>query len=377
MSPEVRLSYNLELLSSKAFKPYNWTSPITRGDFDKALHKAMQLIGMPHSENTASMAKIGIISRKALKRAIRRKEAFAKMFAALEFLSKYDYVSLPAVEEAKINFADYKTPAEHKRAMGYLVNRGVIRGFTDGNLHADRSLINRDCVFLVSRLYEAVSSDRKNAAKQSRLTFIDLPTNHWIITLVERIDSAGAFTYVKLGPKFDGDSWLNVSELAGMVSGILVHFNRSDILPQVNALCERVNRKDEPDRKFLAQLLAIMLRGLSHLYPSVNEKTQIKYTDIKAGSPLEYDLMAIANYGIQLGYVGGRFAGHEKITRFEAIGTIHAAIKEIIDTECDFPKPDGSNKILASKPFDVDDFVARIHEKQARIREILSRNGDK
>ncbi|EKD81179.1 MAG: hypothetical protein ACD_39C01926G0002 [uncultured bacterium] len=194
---------------------------------------------------------------------------------------------------------------------------------------------------------------------------------------------------MRLEPKFDGDCRLNVGEFAGMIAGVLVHFNRAEILGELNAICEKAGPGRTFDRKLLARLLAIMLRNLTHLYPSIDEQRQISYTDVKPGSDLAYDLEAIGHYGIQLGYVGGQFAGDEKITRFEAVGTLYAAIEPLISKApgrlpVAMQSPEAGSKqthglwdqseiVDAKKEVDIDDFVARIREKQKRIREILER----
>jgi len=140
----------------------------------------------------------------------------------------------------------------------------------------------------------------------------------------------------------------------------------------------------------LARVLAIMLRNLNHLYPPLEKDEKGAYSDVVAGSDLDYDLQAISNYGIQLGYVGGRLAGAEKITRSEAIGTIFAAIaplvtirSEILTSESDVSRDHlqtrASRRLLADYKFDpnravdVQEFATLIRQKQKRIREILER----
>ncbi|MBU1108896.1 MAG: S-layer homology domain-containing protein [Candidatus Riflebacteria bacterium] len=389
MAPELRLGYDLGILSPKAYEPYNWTSPIIRKDFEQAFDKAMQMLGISNGYDIGTLAQTKLINSASSRKKIRREEALDKIFQTLVLLDTCGYIRLPETEAALINFTDYKTPQKYETAMTYLVNRGIVKGFADGRLHAKRYLTNRDCVFLITRFYEAIATEKKNNLPRRQLSFIDLPLDHWILKQLEGLASVGGLSLVRLGSTFDGEAWLSTGEFASMAAGILVHFNRAEVLSEINAVCEKAGSGRGFDRKFLARVLAVILRNLAHLYPSLNERQQISYTDVKPGSDLAYDLQAIGNYGIQLGYVGGRFAGDEKMTRYEAVSILYAAIEPLITAESDLLTPGTNNSQLSvtrlencsdpvtseenNKEFDLDNFVDRIREKQKIIREILER----
>ncbi|OGK12745.1 MAG: hypothetical protein A2W80_18260 [Candidatus Riflebacteria bacterium GWC2_50_8] len=391
MAPELRLGYDLGFLSPEAFEPYNWTAPISRRDFEQALNKAIQLLGISGNFDIEVLAKANMINHGSFKRNIKRAEAFEKIFQTLILLETYGYVKMPESETNMVKFSDYRIPKEYAKAMTFLVNRGIIKGYSDGRLYARRNLTNRDCVYLISRLYELLAVEKQSKMPKRQLSYLDLPMDHWVFKQLEGLDSVGGLSLVRIGAKFDGDCRLSVGECAGMLAGILVHFNRADVLAELNAVCEKVGPSRTFDRKLLARLLAIMLRNLTHLYPSVDEQPQISYSDVEPGSELSHDLAAISYYGIQLGYVGGRFAGDEKITRFEAVGTLYAAVAPLIgsipgqvtaDSVAVSPEDNDQQKFLwgqtrvldEKRAVDIDEFVARIKAKQKRIRDILDRN---
>jgi len=389
MAPELRLGYDLGFLPPQAFDPRNWISAITRQDFELAFDKAMQMLGISSGYDIEAMAQARLLKQKSQRRRIKRGEALNKVIQTLILLETYGHIKLPDSESRLVSFADYKTPPEYERAMTYLVNRGIVKGYSDGRLHTTRYLSNRDCVFLITRFYEALAAEKKTESAGHALTFVDLPLDHWIYKQLEGLASVGGLSLVQFGSSFDGDAWLSIGEFAGMAAGVLVHFNRSEALAEINELCEKTGPNRSFDRKTLARVLAVMLRNLTHLYPSVEQPHQIVYSDVSEGSDLAYDLAAISNYGIQLGYVGGRFAGSESITRHEAVGTLYAALAPLLTTRSELLTPimassDSLNSNVSpdsssSRPFDpnrqvdIDEFVARIQEKQRMIRGILER----
>lgn len=389
MAPELRLGYSLGILSPKAYEPCNWTSPIIRKDFEQAFDKAMQLLGISNGYDIGALAQAKLINKASSRKKIRREDALNKIFQTLVLLDTYGYIRLPVIEEALTKFTDYKTPQKYEAAMTYLVNSGVVKGYADGRLHAKRYLTNRDSVYLITRFYEAIATEKKNNLSSPQLSFIDLPLDHWILKQLEGLASVGGLSLIRMGSTFDGEAWLNAGEFAGMASGILTHFHRAEILSEINTLCEKSGSDRGFDRKFFVRVLAIMLRNLTHLYPSLSEHPQIFYADVKPDSDLASDLRVIGNYGIQLGYVGGRFAGDEKMTRYEAVSILYAAIEPLITAKSDLLTPGTNNlqltqtepencsdpapSVESNKDFDFDNFVDRVREKQRIIRELLER----
>ncbi len=180
------------------------------------------------------------------------------------------------------------------------------------------------------------------------------------------LTQTGAFDKVMLRPAFDGDSNISTNEVNDMLEGIFSRSNQS--LDEIRI--RTIFAGDPGVEKITRRQLALILDYLSSLVDLPSTAKPFNYNDVDKDSAEFTALNRLAKLEIYLGYKGGYFRGHEKVSWFECVSALSKILKHSKNTGMvqEENKPDR----LAQKK-DIEDYMAVLKAKQLKIRRILNR----
>lgn len=395
MPPEIRQGYGLGLLPPKAFTATGWKEEITSQDFRLAVQKILQQAGSPIAGRLADLVQAGILSHQPNQAIVLRREAFETVFRMVIHLWNEGILAPPSPSSGRRRFSDYTPRRAYRPALAWLLEHEVIRGYEDGRLRVRRPLTNRDCLYLLVRLHEQVMANRL-AADRDQVdrghAFLDLSTESWLTEPIQCLEAAGAFSFTRLGPRLDGDRPMGLADTAGLVSGILTRADRPAPLAAVQQVVGEGPAVRSTTRGQLARLTAALVDAFVEPPPL----EEFPYTDVRPDSPTGRAVRRLAAIGLRMGYPTGRLAPDEAVTRYEIIGTLHAALRLIgpvppapaptaapaeeaaatAPPPADPVPPSTAADLVADEPLfpSTEDFARLIRAKQQKIRTLLERN---
>lgn len=364
---ELRLGLDSGLITPSQCSARSLRARCTKGEFGRKLGLLINQVGATEDSTLKGLAKLGIFNAFPSKGRLRRKEALEAMSRVCLLLSMKGTIKLP--DGSAVNYKDYSIPAKYSSALNYMQKKFVVRGYPNGSLGANKRLTNREAVYFIYRLYEAISADMMANKKNSGIRFVDVSLSHPVMASIKTLTRAGAFDKVMLKPAFDGESNISTKELSEMAEGILARAKS-----QIDQIRIRTIFAGEPGQeKVNRSQLALVLEYLLGTPASTKESHhEINYTDIKKDS-VEYEaLKKLGGQGIWLGYHSGKFNSSESVTWYETVSAIEKVLKHSQHLTSSLEEKETENGRLAQKS-DIDSFIALIKAKKARIRQILDR----
>ncbi len=354
---ELRLGIDSGLISTDQCNRQYLNRNSTRRAFADRLGILLEQVGMVEVSETRSLEKTGIFS--CAGSTLTRKEAVETMARICILLDGKKQIKLP--EEKAVNYRDFRIPEKYASAIAFLQKRYVVRGYPDGHLGANKKLSNRESVYFLYRLYETIAAEMMARQSATGIRFVDISLNHPVMDSIRTLTQAGAFNKLILKPAFDGEAHILTNEFGEMLEGIFENSHREidqvrlkAILPGSAALT----------RSQLAIALEYLLSGTE--ISATTEK--IAYQDVKADSAEYAALTRLAAARIRLGYQTNYFRGQERVTWFEAVSAVAAAIKSSLEIA---PASTTSKPERLAQKADIDALIALIKAKKAKVRQIL------
>ena len=358
---ELRLGAELGLIGVKQCNNKFLNRTITKREFANKTAIVMNMLGV---QNTSfnSLVENGIIDSYNQNASISRKDAVEIMARATLFMSANRIFNMPTIPVS--NYKDYRVPEKYSRPFGYMQSKFVVRGLQNNYLGSNRKLTNREAVYFLYRLYEAVSSDMMTSMPNEGLCFIDVPLDHPIMDSIKNLTAAGAFDRAILRPSFDGDSYIVQDDLTEIVGGI---FDRSG--KECDMLRLQTIFSDKEGYATRRQMALILEFILDSFVPNKEITAKVDYKDIDEDDAEYLALSKLNGCGINLGYDNRKFAGNEKVTWFDTVKLLDKTLKFAGITS-------KTNNVDMNAPADKEDFERLkniLISKKAKIRSILSR----
>ena len=358
---ELRLGAELGLIGVKQCNNKFLNRTITKREFANKTAIVMNMLGV---QNTSfnSLVENGIIDSYNQNASISRKDAVEIMARATLFMSANRIFNMPTIPVS--NYKDYRVPEKYSCPFGYMQSKFVVRGLQNNYLGSNRKLTNREAVYFLYRLYEAVSSDMMTSMPNEGLCFIDVPLDHPIMDSIKNLTAAGAFDRAILRPSFDGDSYIVQDDLTEIVGGI---FDRSG--KECDMLRLQTIFSDKEGYATRRQMALILEFILDSFVPNKEKTAKVDYKDIDEDDAEYLALSKLNGCGINLGYDNRKFAGNEKVTWFDTVKLLDKTLKFAGITS-------KTNNVDMNAPADKEDFERLkniLISKKAKIRSILSR----
>ncbi len=357
---ELRLGVELGIISESKCTRANLNRATSRRGFGEKLSTVLDLLGYQNN-SLKQITSAGLISSRNLDSQITRKDAVEILARTCLTLKDAGIITLTETE-AK-NFKDYQIAEKYRAAVSYLQRKFVVRGFPDGSLGANRRLSQRDSVFFVFRFYEAVAADLMGGRENQGISFVDIPLSHPIMGAVRNLTVAGAFDKIILRPSFDGDSYITVTDMNEILSGLFAKSGKEIDQVRIRTVLAGQNASSFAKRRQLALVLEYILDSFAK--DRLNAQ-KINYLDVSIEKPEFESLLKLAGCGLTLGYGDGRFAGEESITWFETVSLLNEVIKFASLVE----QPAVSKNRLAIKS-DIENLKTLLRAKREKIRKIL------
>jgi hypothetical protein len=361
---ELRLGIEAGFIDYSECKSSVLKKNITRGQFADMTITLLQNLGATSNLDRKKIARLGIFNAHPVYNRITRKQAIESMSRCCIFLANQNKINLP--RENATNYRDYRVPEKFTKPMNYMQKKYVIRGYPGNVMKASRRLSIKEAVYFIYRLYEAVSSEMMASRPAKEIRFIDIPLNHPVMAKIKTLTKAGAFDLVSLKPAFDGNSNISIKELKEIISGIFNNFNHEVDQIRLTTIFA------DNDRFVKRNELALCLEYLLTLADSSRARpgSDLSYIDVKSDS-IEFEaLTKLNNFGIQLGYNTGYFKGNQYVNWFETVSALEDVTAEIPGNH----KVENNNsKDRLARQSDIQELIARIKAKKARIHKILNR----
>lgn len=354
---EIGIIHNDELQSSKLNRSIN------AGTFSEKMGIVLDLLGASEASTGKDLTKLGILTGKKASATIMRKEALEIFARAAIYLQDKDMLIIPQVT-AK-NFSDYRIAEKYSHAVAYLQGKFVVRGYPNGSLGAQKRLSNKEAIFLLYRFYEAVSSDLMRKRTNEGINFIDITLNHPLMESIRNLTAAGAFDKIMLKASFDGESYISISDLMDIISGIVSKANQEVDQIRIKTIFADSGSVISAKRRHLALLMEYLLETFAK--DRINAE-KINYADVTIEQPEHEALLKIAGCGIKMGSSHDKFAGEDPISWYETTKMLNEILKyvDLIPVAAEkAPK-------LAQKA-DIENFKALIRAKREKIHQILNR----
>lgn len=358
---ELRLGADLGLISVKQCNNKFLNRTITKREFANKIAIVMNMLGVQDT-NYNSLVENGIIDSYSQNVSISRKEAVETMARATLFMSANRIFKMPSIGAS--NYKDYRIPEKYSRPFGYMQSKFVVRGLQNNYLGSNKKLTNREAVYFLYRLYEAVSSDMMTSIPNEGLCFIDVPLDHPIMDSIKNLTAAGAFDRAILRPSFDGDSYIVQDDLTEIVGGIFDRSGKECDMLRLQTIFS--DKEGYATRRQMALILEFILDS----FAADKERTaKVDYLDIDEDDAEYLALSKLNGCGINLGYDNKKFAANEKVTWFETV--------KLLDKTLKFAGITSKTKdVNMNAPADKEDFERLkniLISKKAKIRSILSR----
>ena len=371
---ELRLSVEAGLISIRQARSKDLDKNVSAKTFAEKAAYVMKLLG--HPEPTVDYLRKSNIM-KSTRRNVRltRQEAFEIMSRLCEDFTEYFSMNYPG--GTSMNYSDYKIPEFCVEPAAYLQSRFIITPKTKDLLGAKDKLSNRECIYWLYRLYEAVSADQTALSNPDlTISFVDLPKNHPMLPVIENLLSNGAFDRLILKSSFDGDSFITKQEMAEIILGITSRAKVGSDEKFDEIFGETINGV-YATRSDLAIAAEYLLDTLT------NNKTvqiNINYKDVSEKDKEYTALRKIAgSCRILLGYGDSNLRGNENISWFETSNVFNAAVmfsKRVAFHEKMTHKSEYKSVFVGSPDEEptrkeIQDFIAVLQEKRDKIRKIL------
>lgn len=316
---ELRLGVDIGIIQPQQCKSKKFLrSNITKKDFADKLAIVMNLVGVQNSDSKF-METNGIFDGNNPKSKLSRKEAVEMMARSTNYMLS-DNIFKTSVKESK-DFLDYKIPEKYSIAMAYMQNKFVVRGLSNNKLGSNRMLTQREAVYFLYRLYEAISSDMMAEIPNEGLCFIDLPYGHPIIPAIKNLTVAGAFDRSILRSSFDGDAFVTPEDLTEMTSGIFDRCGKEIDVVRLQTIFS--DKEEYTSRKELTLVLEYLLDTFA-----VNKQitTKVDFVDVSEKDPEYQALSKLSGAKINPGYGNKIFAGNEFATWFETVNLLNEVL---------------------------------------------------
>lgn len=355
---ELRLGTELGLLEAKQCQNKYLNKNITKKEFGTKVAIMMTMIGVQDCK-LKNLLSNGIVTNSALNSFVTRKEAIETLCRATIYMGNTNIFNLP--ENTVKNYKDYKVKEKYAKALGYLQSKFVVRGISNDYIGANKKLTNREAVYFLYRLYEAISSDVMTTVPNEGLCFIDVPLDHPIMDSIRDLTAAGAFDRAILRPSFDGNSYMVQDDLSEIIGGIFDRSGKDCDMVRLQAIFS--DKQEFTTRRQMALVLEFLIDSFS--YDKYNS-SRVYYKDVKQNTPEYQALSKLAYYNINPGYEN-KFAPNENVTWFESVNLINQTLKQIGVTS-------NNQKDNMNAPADKEDFERLkniLIDKKAKIRSIL------
>lgn len=368
LSPEVAFSRQLGLFDQQEFSSRDLNRAISEVAFQKSLSRVLVETGVLNSYARSEMIDNGIIDSDGRKRTITRQQACETILRSI--MHGWINNSLPRPEEVRpdARFKDWQPDTKYGPALDYALKTGIIQGSPDGSFRPDDSLKLKEALWLLKRLHDLIIA---NGNVQRFALFSDVPQDHYMTRPLINLRTAGAFDLTNLGRRLNGTGSISVRDLGLVIKGILVRNNKAQHINHIDHIIKQYGLARNANRAALARMVAVLAGSIPH-YES---DQQILYSDVTEGRGASDALKILARAGIRLGYNNNVFAGHETVSRFEALGVINRIISELETLSPQEPDKSAlttENSVSATNT-DIEAFINRLRSKRERVRRILNR----
>jgi hypothetical protein len=361
MQTEIRFSRQLGLFDTNLLSEKNLDRQISKSAFFKALGRVLYDTAIIKSFDLKEMVLAGIIAPQRPDGNISRKEAAETVLRAV--MSSQAQGILPSADQnqAKASFKDWQPEEKYLPAFDYAISSGILQGADNGKFLPDARLKVKEAMILLKRLHDLA---KKFSHSNKMGLFKDVVQDHYMTIPLLNLRKAGAFDLTDLGKNLDATGHISCRDLSLMIQGILGRQDKAGHLSQLKQFSITLAEQAPATRSILAQMAGILVTALPH-----SESNQhILYSDVKADSSLANFLDILAKAGIRMGYNNNMFAGHEKVSRFEALGLLNRITTELEPSHA--TAPDLSNTQSSDN---LENFKKLLQERKVRIRRILSR----
>ena len=356
---ELRLGADIGIIEERNCNNKFLRQNITKREFANKLATVMNSVGVQESKLN-NLYENGILDSNKINSIITRKEAVEIMSRSLLFMSASGIFNMTNTKPT--NYKDYTIPEKYAKPMGYLQSKFVVRGLQNNYLGSNKKLTQREAVYFLYRLYEAVSSDKMTSIQNEGLCFIDVSLDSPIMETIKDLTAAGAFDRAILRPSFDGDSFIVQDDLIEVIGGI---FDRSGKECDMLRLQTIFSDKEQyTTRKQMALVLEFLLDSFC---ADKVTTTNIDYRDVSKADAEYQALSKLAGCNINLAYGNKTLSPDEYVTWFEAVTLINKTLKFAGITN-------NEKKVDMSAPADKADFERLkniLIQKKAKIRKIL------
>jgi|GEM_PF-982446 hypothetical protein len=370
LSPEIAFSRQLGLFDQYEFSNRALNDNISETAFQNSLARVLAETGLTNSYDHNELLINGIIGSERPERTITRQTACESVLRSIMY--GWARNSLPHPEEVRTDarFKDWQVDSKYGPALDYALKTGVIQGSPDGAFRPKDRLKLKEALWLLKRLHDLIIA---NGNIQRFALFSDVPQEHYMTKPLQNLRSAGAFDLTNLGRKLNGTGNISSRDLGLVIQGILCRNEKAEYRNKIDQIMKQFGLSRNADRSQLARMTAVLASSMPH-----SESNQlILYSDVKAGSKVAEALETLARAGIRLGYNNNLFAGHEPVSRFEALGVINRIISEL--------EPPATPTATTEKPTiessapssatssDIEAFIKRLRSKRERVRRIINR----
>ncbi len=316
---ELRLGAELGIIQPEQCKSNKFLKgSISQKDFVEKTAIVMDRVGVQNCDSALLLTN-GIAASNS-RNAISRREAVEMMARATIFMSNNNIFKMQSVKAT--NFRDYKVPEKYNAAMGYMQNKFVVRGQSNNTLGASRKLTQREAVYFLFRLYEAISSDMMTSIPNDGISFIDINYGHPIMPAIKNLTAAGAFDRAMLRPSLDGDSFIKPEELTELVGGIFDRSGKECDMLRLQAIFS--DGEEFATRKQMTLILEFLMDSFA---PDKITEGQVNFVDVSETDAEYQALKKLAGSKINPGYGNQVFSGNENITWFEVINLLNQTLK--------------------------------------------------
>lgn len=359
---ELRLGVDLGLIQFSDIRRKVIDRPISRRNFSVILHRALQLVGVPLSSEISDLSRMGLFKHTPSNSRVTRREGIETLARILLYLNENRNLQLP--RETSMSFKDYKPAPKYYGPFEFMRKNEIAKGYPNGSFKPGREITLRESVYLLFRLYEAISAQMIRPV-EDKMMFVDIPMDHPIIEDLNALKQAGAFTNLSLGHSFDGYSPVILRDLGDVIQGILAGRNETTQFDPRNVLGKKAAMHLPVNRGTMVLMLKHLLDVFQTAHPE-QYREEYRYKDVKPASELDKALQYLQHTGINPGYPNHVLRPNEPITWFEFVGILKQTLSKLDLIRITRSEPDE-----AAQKSDFERYAAIIQAKQNRIRKIL------
>ncbi len=358
LSAEINFSQQIGLFDATQLNAKMLESAITEQAFNRGLNGVLVESGLVPNFNLAELAETGIIKAGKARKTISRREGLEAMLRSIMHAWNNELLPRPAVE-GSLGFKDWQPEAKYNESLTFAVASGLVQGSTEGTFRPDDSLKVKEALLLMKRLFDLATTSKL----PSKITlFEDVMQDHYMTGPLLNLRKAGAFDHTNLGRKLNGTGPIAAKDLSLIIQGILERLNKTAYVQRIKHL-EKRSAKTDTTR----DLLACMGAALTEALPHSETNNQILYSDVKKGGAVDGALTILSRGGIRMGYNNNLFKGHERVTRFEALGLINRIISDLE------PEQVRDTSGMTATRDDFESLKKLLIERRERIHKILTR----